>query len=720
MSIFWTVIVSPSQAYLCPMNQKTETLDEVRGIPFLGKEWANDPEIKTTPLMGRQILISWPKEKREIKQKLIQCLRQAGIFAQEVQGKKAKQISAGAWILDEAGIPLTKEIYSLLAQTGEDETFSQGIWHIHQSGVSLTQEMIRFLVAKKQQISLAASLIIILHQAGISLTPLLFQLLGSKGLDLSEFVHTAIYPLQKAGIPLTQDLFHFFILHGKHAAQISTAIQILHQGGIPFTREIRPFLEVSTEHAIKISYVLKRLHEENIPLTEEIRLFLGKATKEYAEMKRLAIEKSGTGISAALITSPESDRLHAEALFLAAGAFYVLGDLPIPEEISTFFAVQEAEAIRLVAKCSDLTTEIRELFTFSEMRCQEFFSGLIDLHQAGIPFTKPVFDVLSEANIARMRGVSRAIAHLQRKKIPFTPKIHDLLKTTARLGLCRIIQEFLAKNMALSPEIRALLSTTYEARISTISLVIEEWQAFLSPQITRYIASNSAFSTMSTCAIDHLHKEGISLTPEIQSFLAEANRAHALTLFSESLRLVKEGVPFTEETIKAIYNKKGPSHWETPALALIYLQRAGISLNAIPIGKTMLPILWIVVRLGKNGILTQENLKMLLAGYGSRVPKILTHLKQHSEIDQKGWNCVIRKIEEEEWKPCANAAIVFGQRNRNLARNPTQERMLPPELIGEIASFLAPPGMTEYKWGAVAAAEREAERVVEFDNKKMN
>ena len=88
------------------------------------------------------------------------------------------------------------------------------------------------------------------------------------------------------------------------------------------------------------------------------------------------------------------------------------------------------------------------------------------------------------------------------------------------------------------------------------------------------------------------------------------------------------------------------------------------------------------------GILTEENFRALTAGGGIRIPKIVSELNAIAQLNQAEFNKIIQQIEEQEWAPCLDAVIGLASINRSM---PEKQR-LSPEMISEIAAYLAPRG----------------------------
>lgn len=729
-SIHWNAALYPSGVSLYPTSPESDRfVAALRGtmvcemLEIFGSELVDlivqNPEIQAKRWAGKQITIQWPESNPEVHAKIKRCLKRAGIQTQEVQGADAKEtvqmIGTAIWTLHEAGVTLTQDLCrQLIEKASYAQEISRGIWHLHQSSIRLTNEICKFLIISGKQAVSASILLEELHRSGFLLTTGDFQLLAGN-LAHIEKIYSGVSFLREENIPLARDYFLFLTLNGKDADQISLAIESLHQGGMPLTQEIRALLGSNAENAEKIAFVIERLHQTGIPLTDEISAFLSEASKEHGEMIHLIINDlpdEGIALSVEDLALVSKEKAHADVLYWTIAYFYKT-DLPSSAEVDAFLALDATAWLlkRLYEKEIVVTKEIYNVLNMSEEHCKAIGQGLLKLHQTGTPLTKKNLAFLKELSRARMSAISLIIEHLHQEGVPLTEDLQALLIEITRIGANWILQRFHATGIPVSKEIQKLICETFKTRITITALAIMHSSCPFDTKICKYFANNATFSWMSHYAIEKLNQASIPLTPEIHSFLIKANRMHAEAVVSESLRLAKEGAPFVLETLHTLITEEGRHHYQMPGFALMALYEAGIPLTketfeAIT-GPLLLDVLTIIVHFAKTGILTQESFNDLIAGCGERFLPILEKLKKTPELNQATWNQILSEIKEREWKPCADAAIVLAQRNRALLQSGDPGR-LPPEIIGKIAGYLAPPGMARYSYRAEDVA-REVE-----------
>ncbi len=160
-------------------------------------------------------------------------------------------------------------------------------------------------------------------------------------------------------------------------------------------------------------------------------------------------------------------------------------------------------------------------------------------------------------------------------------------------------------------------------------------------------------------AIRALYEAGI-LTEENRNALTVNGGANAGEI-ARAIRSLNEANILTEENRNALTVKGGANAWH---------------------------IAWAIRGLNEAGILTEENFRALTAGGGIRIPKIVSELNAIAQLNQAEFNKIIQQIEEQEWAPCLDAVIGLASINRSM---PEKQR-LSPEMISEIAAYLAPRG----------------------------
>lgn len=717
MSNSWAAIVRPTEVIFCPLDANSNDGNRIpEMLQLLGPQWAEYVSYHPEITMGgwfqeRQISISWPAENEETFQKLKRCLESAGIVRQEIleEGEylSVRKTSKAAAILDHAGIALTDPGCNFFAENKEHaKGICSGILHLRNACIPLTKEIVKFLCTNKKMGEDAAHLLVLMKRAGIGLTAGNLQLLNQNN-DLND-LYTAIRNLEDAGIPLTRSIFLFMALPKKHGAAIGNAILHLHKANIPLTQDIRVFLGENIEHVEKLSFLIARIHGAGIPLTQGIFGFLERACKSQGKMKAEALADLQAAGIPGLQLSCGSEQMHAEALFRVVAEFHPQGELP-PDEAANFFAAYESAISKLVSKRLHkakipLTFPIRRFFLL-DWKCVEGISrSFLSLHQSGVPLTEPNNAFLLKCFLMRALGVCEVIEHLDRKKIDLTPEIRTLLISTIRFGVFGLLDQMNEKEIPLTEETTNLIAESYRARICTLGTAIERLEGILTPAHTAFLSNNACTLILTKSTITKLHEENIPITPEIREFLITVNRGCAHEIITEASSQLDNLMDPIE-----IY---GPLYLQLPGMALKQLHQAGFPLQREIFerlcgrnGREMMTLLWIVNRLSESGLLTQENFRAATAGAGSRAGEIMARLKTLPPVfDQNAWNAIIRDIQEKEWEPCRNAAIVFGQRNR------MGEPQLPPEIIGKIAGYLAPPAMPQYERAAFHLAGVESSR----------
>ena len=192
-------------------------------------------------------------------------------------------------------------------------------------------------------------------------------------------------------------------------------------------------------------------------------------------------------------------------------------------------------------------------------------------------------------------------------------------------------------------------------------------------------------------AIRVLNEAGI-LTEENRNALTVNGGANAGEI-ARAIRSLNEANILTEENRNALTVKGGANAWHI-ARAILDLNEAGIlteeNRNALTVkgGANAWHIAWAIRGLNEAGILTEENFRALTAGGGIRIPKIVSELNAIAQLNQAEFNKIIQQIEEQEWAPCLDAVIGLASINRSM---PEKQR-LSPEMISEIAAYLAPRG----------------------------
>ncbi len=156
---------------------------------------------------------------------------------------------------------------------------------------------------------------------------------------------------------------------------------------------------------------------------------------------------------------------------------------------------------------------------------------------------------------------------------------------------------------------------------------------------------------------------------------------------------IRNEIGILTETFAALRANGGANAGEI-ARAIRSLNEAGIlteeNRNALTVkgGANAWHIAWAIRGLNEAGILTEENFRALTAGGGIRIPKIVSELNAIAQLNQAEFNKIIQQIEEQEWAPCLDAVIGLASINRSM---PEKQR-LSPEMISEIAAYLAPRG----------------------------
>lgn len=715
-NILWAAAAASSRIHLYKTNS-TENDTQSDQFMKLNRYLSCNPEIDIKRLSEKQICIQWPESNTEIREKIIAQLRQAGILMQDIQGN-AKKISGGVCILEENNIPLTKDLFNLLtANEKYADEIAYAVLVLHRAGIPLKEDVLKLLTESGKPFEMSRFLEEF-HLAHFSSTEGDFQLLLSKKSSLYELL-SALRILRENNIPLTRGIFLLLALNKEHAIKISRAVAILHQANVPLTTQIRQLLR---ENAEMIALVIEKMNQENIELTEEIYAFLENANNEYSEMENLArkylLEKNAS-LNFVLSLNQRIPQIHANALFGTITTFHSANNTPIPSQTPKFLAANGIHALvpifkRLHDEKIPITNEILKLLTIDSKKISE---ELLELNTTP---SEELFALMGFSNQARFAAIGRIFEYLAKSNAPLTPEMQDFLLETADAGIGLMFEHLQLANIPLSLEIRELISKTYETRIYAVSKEIANSNFPLTPENRDCMATIASFPLLTKAAIEQLHSDSIPITPHIISYLIKVNEMHSLALVWNSSRLLKEGIPLNLQTLEEMITGEY-LHFQTPASALLNLQEAGIALSQKTLdaitaenGVHILTIGYIICFLAQKGILTQENFNSLVAGYGTRVPTIWEKLGD-TPLDQAAWNKIISEIEENEWKPCAEAATVLAQRNRILGRNDLPGR-LPPEIIGQIAGYLAPPGITHYNYFAEAVAGAEETRILQCDS----